>query len=177
MKLCFYCKDILNNYSDYDNHIKVKHFDNAYHCYQCTERFKTDKARLHHFQKEHNDSFCRFCNKKISILVKILYEGYLGFGYPCHKCKKAYTLKRNLSYHTSTIHAKGADSLITCSICLRLVKVKTFRRHMKNHKHNVCHFCGKLFSNRTGLELHTLIQHGTHSKLKGIKKRNYCSSK
>lgn len=172
--LCFFCKDILNNYTDYDKHMKVKHSDDAYHCYQCAERFTTDRARLNHFHKEHNDSFCRFCKKQISISVKAYHEGYhLGFGYPCHRCKKAYTMKRNLSYHTSTIHAKEADKLITCNICLRLVKFKTFRRHMNNHKHNACHFCGKLFSNRTGLELHTMIQHKTHSKSKGMKKKNY----
>jgi len=171
--LCFYCKAVLNNYNDYDKHVKVKHFSDVYHCYQCTERFITDKARLNHFYREHNVSSCKFCNKKMSVSMKILHEGYhLGFGYPCHKCKKAYTLKKNLSYHKSTVHAKEADNLITCSICLRFVKLKTFRRHMNKHKHNVCHFCGKLFTNRTGLELHTIIQHGTHSKLKGIKNRS-----
>jgi len=164
---CFYCKEILNNYSEFDDHVKVKHFDCAYHCYQCPERFMNDKARLNHFHSEHNDLICRFCNKKISISVKALHEGYhLGFGYPCHKCKKAYTNNKNLSYHRYTIHSNGADNLMTCTICLKLVKLKTFRRHMSTHKHNACHFCGKVFSDRVGIEYHTMMHHGTNSKLK-----------
>lgn len=164
---CFYCKEILNSYNEFDDHVRMKHFDNSYHCYQCTERFTNDKARLNHFHSEHNDLICRVCSKKISISVKALHEGYhLGFGYPCHKCKKAYTNSKNLSYHRYTIHANGVDNLITCTICLKLIKLKTFRGHMATHKHNACHFCGKVFSDRVGLEYHTMLHHGTNSKLK-----------
>lgn len=164
---CFYCSEVLNTYQDYDQHMKIKHLDDMYNCYQCPERFRHDKARLNHLQNYHDDMSCRICNKKMSTSTKILHESYhFGFGYPCHKCKKAYTSKKNLSYHKSTIHPAGGDSLITCSICLKSIKLKTFRGHMATHKHNECHFCGKMFSNRTGIEYHTMIYHGTHSKLK-----------
>ncbi|XP_012534605.1 zinc finger protein 91 [Monomorium pharaonis] len=164
---CFCCKEVLNSYTEFDRHVRIKHYDRAYHCYQCPERFTSDKARLNHFHSEHNDLICRFCNKKISISVKVLHEGYhLGFGYPCHKCKKAYINSKNLSYHKYTIHANGADNLTTCSVCLKLVKFKTIRRHMATHKHNSCYFCGKMFTDRVGLEYHTMLQHGTNSKLK-----------
>lgn len=165
---CFYCKDVLNDFNEYDNHMKVKHFDNAYHCYLCIERFANDKTRLQHINLEHNNMPCRFCNEKLSIRVKALHEGYhLGFGFPCHKCKKAYTNGKNLSYHNykSRLHPK-TDNLVTCTICLKTLKVRSFRTHMSTHKHNACYFCGKVFSNRTGLEFHTMIHHGTQSKLK-----------
>ncbi|XP_077276443.1 uncharacterized protein LOC143905137 [Temnothorax americanus] len=165
--LCFCCKEVLNNYNEFDAHVRIKHFDKAYHCYHCPERFTHDKARLQHFHSEHNDLLCRFCNKKISISAKAFHEGYhLGFGYPCHKCKKAYTNNKNLYYHKQTIHSRWADSLMTCTICLKCVKFKTFKGHMKAHKHNTCYFCGKMFSDRVGLEYHTMMQHGTNVKLK-----------
>ncbi|KYQ47309.1 Zinc finger and SCAN domain-containing protein 12 [Trachymyrmex zeteki] len=164
---CFFCKEMLNSYSEFDEHMKFKHFDRGYHCFQCPVRFTNDKARLSHFHSDHNDLICRFCNKKITISSKAPHEGYhLGFGYPCHKCKKAYTNSRNLSYHKYTIHFNGADNLVTCTICLKSVKLKTFRGHMKCHKHNACYFCGKVFSDRVGLEYHTMMNHGTNSKLK-----------
>ncbi|KAM0735748.1 Zinc finger protein 691 [Formica fusca] len=166
--LCFHCEDVLHNFNEYDKHMRVKHFDNAYHCYLCIERFLSDKARLQHISLEHNNMSCRFCNEKISIKVKALHEGYhLGFGYPCHKCKKAYTNGKNLSYHNykSRLHPK-TDNLVTCTICLKSVKVRSFRTHMSTHKHNACYFCGKVFSNKTGIEFHTMIHHGTQSKLK-----------
>jgi len=37
---------------------------------------------------------------------------------------------------------------------------------MSTHKHNACHFCGKVFSDRVGIEYHTMMHHGTNSKLK-----------
>ncbi|KAG5330783.1 ZSC12 protein, partial [Acromyrmex heyeri] len=164
---CFFCKEMLNSYSEFDDHMRFKHFDHGYHCFQCPERFTSDKGRLSHFHLDHNDLICRFCNKKITISLKTPHEGYhLGFGYPCHKCKKAYTNSRNLSYHKYTIHFNGADNLVTCTICLKSVKLKTFRGHMKCHKHNACYFCGKVFSDRVGLEYHTMMNHGTNSKLK-----------
>ncbi|XP_012062578.1 PREDICTED: uncharacterized protein LOC105625878 [Atta cephalotes] len=164
---CFFCKEMLNSYNEFDNHMRFKHFDHGYHCFQCPERFTSDKGRLSHFHLDHNDLICRFCNKKITISLKTPHEGYhLGFGYPCHKCKKAYTNNRNLSYHKYTIHFNGADNLVTCTICLKSVKLKTFRGHMKCHKHNACYFCGKVFSDRVGLEYHTMMNHGTNSKLK-----------
>lgn len=165
---CFYCEDILSDFNEYDNHMKVKHFDNAYHCYLCIERFANDKMRLQHINFEHNNMPCRFCNEKLSIRVKALHEGYhLGFGFPCHKCKKAYTNGKNLSYHNykSRLHPK-TDNLVTCTICLKTIKIRSFRTHMSTHKHNACYFCGKVFSNRTGIEFHTMIHHGTQSKLK-----------
>ncbi|KYN04821.1 hypothetical protein ALC62_04205 [Cyphomyrmex costatus] len=165
--LCFFCKELLNSYSEFDEHMRFKHFDHGYHCFQCPERFTNDKSRLSHFHSEHNDLICKFCDKKISISSKTPHEGYhLGFGYPCHKCKKAYTNNKNLSYHRYTIHFNGADNLVTCTICLKSVKLKTFRGHMKGHKHNACYFCGKVFSDKVGLEYHTMMNHGTNSKLK-----------
>ncbi|GAB1863228.1 Zinc finger and btb domain-containing protein 17 [Camponotus japonicus] len=166
--LCFYCEDVLNSFNEYDKHMRVKHFDKAYHCYLCIERFANDKARLQHINLEHNNMPCRFCNEKLSIKVKALHEGYhLGFGHPCHKCKKAYTNGKNLSYHNykSRLHPK-TDNLVTCSICLKSIKIRSFRTHMATHKLNACYFCGKVFSNRTGIEFHTMIHHGTQSKLK-----------
>lgn len=166
--LCPYCNDILNNFNEYDKHMRVKHFANMYHCYLCTERFVNDKTRLQHINLEHNSMSCRFCNTKISIKVKALHEGYhLGFGYPCHKCKKAYTNGKNLAYHNykSRLHPK-TDNLKTCTICLKSVKIRNFRTHMSTHKHNSCYFCGKMFSNRTGIEFHTMIHHGKQFKLK-----------
>ncbi|KYN35966.1 Zinc finger and BTB domain-containing protein 41 [Trachymyrmex septentrionalis] len=164
---CFLCKEVLNSYSEFDDHMRFKHFDHGYRCFQCPERFTSDKGRLSHFHLDHKDLICRFCNKKITISLKTPHEGYhLGFGYPCHKCKKAYTNSRNLSYHKYTIHFNGADNLVTCTICLKSVKLKTFRGHMKCHKHNACYFCGKVFSDRVGLEYHTMMNHGTNSKLK-----------
>jgi len=165
--ICFYCNKVLSNYNDFDRHTRFEHFDRAFNCYQCTERFFTDKARLRHFHMEHSDLYCRFCAKKLSVSSKTLHEGYhLGFGYPCHICKKAYTNRKNLSYHKYTIHPCGADNIITCTLCLKPIKYKSFRGHMSAHKHNVCYFCGKVFSNRTGTEYHTMIHHGTNSKLK-----------
>ncbi|XP_072750099.1 uncharacterized protein [Anoplolepis gracilipes] len=166
--LCFYCKDVLHNFNEYDKHTRVKHFDKAYHCYLCTERFVNAKARFQHINLEHNNMSCRFCNERISIKVKALHEGYhLGFGYPCHKCKKAYTNEKNLAYHNykSRLHPK-TDNLVNCSICLKSVKRRSIRTHMSTHKHNACYFCGKVFSNKTGIEFHTMIHHGTQSKLK-----------
>lgn len=172
--LCFYCKEILNSYSEFDDHMRMRHFEHSLHCYQCPERFTSDKVRLNHYHSEHNDLICRFCGKKISISSRIYHEGYhLGFGYPCHKCKKAYLHNKNLFYHKYTIHAKGADNLMTCSICLKLVKLKTFRGHMSTHKHNACYFCGKIFTDRVGLEYHTMLHHGTNSKLKC----NHCGTR
>ncbi|XP_029159305.1 zinc finger protein 347-like isoform X2 [Nylanderia fulva] len=164
--LCFYCGDVLTNFNEYDKHIRVKHFGNAYHCYLCIEEFLNDKARLQHIHLEHNNMSCRFCNEKISFRVKALHEGYhLGFGFPCHKCKKSYTNEKNLSYHNYKIHPK-TDYQKTCTICLKTVKIRGLRIHMATHKLNSCYFCGKLFSNRTGLEFHTMMHHGTQSKLK-----------
>ncbi|KAL6268785.1 hypothetical protein P5V15_001910 [Pogonomyrmex californicus] len=163
---CFYCKAVISSFNKYDDHIRYEHFDNAYHCYQCPQKFVSDKARLNHYHLEH-ELLCRFCDKRITMSVKTLHESYhLGFGYPCHKCKKAYSNNKNLCYHRYTIHPKGADNMINCSICLKPVKLKTFRGHMSTHKHNGCHFCGKVFSNRIGLEYHTMIHHGTNSKFK-----------
>lgn len=166
--LCIYCDEVLTNFNEYDKHMTVKHFINAYHCYLCIEQFLNDKARLQHINLEHNNMSCRFCVEKISVRVKALHEGYhLGFGYPCHKCKKAYTNEKNLSYHNykSRLHPK-TDHLKTCTICLKTVKKRSLRIHMSTHQHNSCYFCGKLFSNRTGLEFHTMMHHGTQSKLK-----------
>lgn len=165
---CFYCHDILNNFDEYDKHMRVKHLDNAYHCYLCIERFVSEKARLQHINLEHNNMSCRFCDEKISFRVKAFHEGYhLGFGYPCHKCKKAYTNEKNLSYHNykSRLHPM-IYNLTTCNICLKSVKKHNYRTHMLTHKHNACYFCGKMFSNKSGLELHTMLHHGTQSKLK-----------
>jgi len=165
--VCFYCNKTLTDYNEFDQHIRFEHFDRAFNCYQCTERFLTDKARLRHFHMEHNDLHCKFCVKKLTVSSKALHEGYhLGLGYPCHICKKAYINKKNLSYHKYTIHPRGANNIITCTLCLKPIKCKSFRGHMSAHKHNVCYFCGKLFSNRTGTEYHTMIHHGTNSKLK-----------
>jgi hypothetical protein len=165
--ICFYCNKTLTDYNEFDQHIRFEHFDRAFNCYQCTERFLTDKARLRHFHMEHSDLHCKFCTKKLTVSSKALHEGYhLGFGYPCHICKKAYINKKNLSYHKYTIHPRGANNIITCTLCLKPIKCKSFRGHMSSHKHNVCYFCGKLFSNRTGTEYHTMIHHGTNSKLK-----------
>lgn len=164
--LCFYCDEVLNSYSEFDQHMQFEHFDNSFHCYQCTERFETDKKRVKHIQADH-DMRCRFCNTKLSLSLKVLHESYhLGFGFPCHTCKKAYSNKKNLSYHRYTIHPLGGDNLITCTLCLKPIKLKSFRGHMATHKHNACHFCGKVFSNRTNIEYHTMIHHGTNSKLK-----------
>lgn len=165
---CFCCKEVLNNNTEFDEHVRSKHFEfGVYHCYHCPERFTTDRARLHHFHTEHNDLICRFCNKRLTISAKTFHEAYhFGFGYPCHKCKKAYTNSKSLSYHKHKIHSKWADNLMTCTICLKSVKVKTFRRHMATHKHNACHFCGKMFSDRVGIEYHTMMHHGTNAKLK-----------
>lgn len=165
--VCFCCKEILNTYNEFDEHVRAKHFDRVYHCYYCTDRFESDKARLYHFHSEHNDMVCRFCNKKISISVKAFHEAYhLGFGFPCHKCKKAYINHKKLNHHKQTIHSDMVDSIITCTICLKRIKLKTFRGHMSTHKHNACHFCGKMFSDRVGIEYHTMMHHGTNAKLK-----------
>ncbi|XP_011874583.1 PREDICTED: uncharacterized protein LOC105565751 [Vollenhovia emeryi] len=164
---CFFCKELINNYNEFDEHVRSKHFDTMHHCYHCPERFTSDKARLAHCRSEHNDLGCRFCNKKISIAGKAFHEAYhLGYGFPCHKCKKAYITNRNLYYHKQSVHSSWADDLMTCTICLKCVKFKTFRRHMAAHKHNACHFCGKKFSDRVGIEYHTMMYHGTNVKLK-----------
>lgn len=165
--VCFCCKDVLNSYNEFDEHVRAKHFDRVYHCYYCPDRFSNDKARLYHFRSEHNDMACSFCNKKISISVKAFHEAYhLGFGYPCHKCKKAYVNSKKLYHHKQTIHSNVVDNIITCTICLKRIKLKTFRSHMSTHKHNTCHFCGKMFSDRVGIEFHTMMHHGTNAKLK-----------
>ncbi|XP_011690688.1 PREDICTED: uncharacterized protein LOC105451738 [Wasmannia auropunctata] len=164
---CFCCKEILNNYNEFDDHVKTKHFDCAYHCYKCGERFITEKVRNNHLHTEHNDLVCKSCNRKTPASTKAYHEAYhLGYGFPCHKCKKAYSSNKNLSYHKYTIHFNGADNLVSCNICLKLVKLKTYRGHTAGHKHNVCYFCGKVFSDRVGLEYHTMMHHGTNSKLK-----------
>ncbi|KAL6438446.1 hypothetical protein ACFW04_004508 [Cataglyphis niger] len=166
--LCFHCKDVLNNFNEYDKHMRNKHSDKAYHCYLCIKRFLSDKERLQHISLKHNKISCRFCDEKMSIKVKILHEGYhLGFGYPCHKCKKAYTNEKNLSYHNykSKLHPMTVN-LVTCTICLKSVKVRGFRTHMSTHKHNTCYFCGKIFPDKTGTEFHTMLHHSTQSKLK-----------
>lgn len=165
--VCFCCKEVLNSYNEFDEHMKAKHFDCVYHCYLCPDRFKSDKARLYHFHSEHNDLVCKFCNKKIFISVKAFHEAYhLGFGYPCHKCKKAYISNSKLNYHKQTVHSNWADDLISCTICLKRVKLETFRSHMSMHKHNTCHFCGKIFADRVGIEYHTMMHHSTNAKLK-----------
>ncbi|KAL0125602.1 hypothetical protein PUN28_004594 [Cardiocondyla obscurior] len=165
--LCFYCKDELNSYNDFDTHIRIQHFNQHYQCYYCPDRFTIDKARLDHFRKKHNDLVCRLCNKKVSISAKPYHEAYhLGYGFPCHKCKKTYAHNRNLAYHKHTVHSSRADNLTTCSICLKCVKFKTFRKHVAMHKRNVCYFCSKTFVDKIGLEYHTMIHHGTNVKLK-----------
>lgn len=165
--VCFCCKEILNSYNEFDEHVTAKHFGRVYHCYYCPDRFENDKARLYHFHSEHNDMVCSFCNKKITIAVKAFHEAYhLGFGYPCHICKKAYINNKKLYHHKQSTHSNVVDSIITCTICLKRIKLKTFRSHMSTHKHNACHFCGKMFSDRVGIEYHTMMHHGTNIKLK-----------
>lgn len=165
--LCFCCNDVLNNCNEFDEHMRGKHFDRAFYCYLCPSRFESEKERNRHSRVEHNMS-CRFCQKKLAISVKALHEAYhLGFGYPCHQCKKAYASKRNLSYHKSTIHKNEVNNTVICNICLKPVKLKSFRRHMYAHDRNECHFCGKIFTDRTGMEYHTLVYHRSgHSKIK-----------
>lgn len=164
--LCFCCKDVLRTCSEFDEHMRTKHLDRRSYCYLCPNRFATDKERNRHSRAEH-DTSCRFCRKKLAISVKSLHEAYhLGFGYPCHECKKAYSLKKHLLYHNSTIHKKEREDTVVCSICLKPVKLKTFRRHMYAHNHNECHFCGKTFTDRTGMEYHTLVYHSKHLKLR-----------
>ncbi|XP_014473057.1 PREDICTED: zinc finger protein 62-like [Dinoponera quadriceps] len=165
--LCFCCNETLDSCSQFDEHMKNEHYDRAYHCYLCPEKFSSRKLRNKHTNTQH-DTSCKFCHMDIPLWILNLHEAYhLGVGYPCHKCKKAYANRRNLSYHNTTIHKSGVDNMIFCNLCLRSVKLKSFRSHMSAHDLNKCHFCGKEFIDRIGIEYHTRIHHGgTFSKLK-----------
>lgn len=172
--LCFCCNVTLSSCSQFDEHMRAKHYDRAYHCYLCPEKFPSKKLRNKHTNMEH-DTSCRFCHMDIPLWMVNLHEAYhLGFGYPCHECKKAYSSKRNLQYHITGIHKNGADTMVFCNLCLRSIKLKAFRSHMHLHDNNKCHFCSKEFNDRTSLEYHTLVYHGgSISKLKC----NECSTR
>ncbi|XP_011149183.1 uncharacterized protein LOC105189047 isoform X1 [Harpegnathos saltator] len=165
--LCFCCGATLNSCSQFDEHMKTVHYDRAFHCYLCPEKFPDKKIRNKHTNTQH-DTSCRFCHMDIPLWIINLHEAYhLGFGYPCHKCKKAYSSKRNLIYHNSTIHKKGVDTMVFCNLCLKSIKLKSFRSHMHSHDSNKCYFCKKEFNDKAGTEYHTLIYHGgAFSKLK-----------
>lgn len=163
--LCFSCNATLDSCSQFDQHMRTKH-DRLFYCYLCPKKFWNKKSRNKHTNTDH-DTSCRFCNVNMPMWMINLHESYhLGFGYPCHRCKKAYSSRKNLSYHNSTIHSlKNATTF--CNLCLRSVKLKNFRSHMHSHDDKKCHFCGKEFNDKLAVEYHTMVFHGeTISKLK-----------
>lgn len=166
--LCFSCNATLDNCNEFDEHMKNKHHARgSYHCYLCPKKFWQKKARNKHLNMQHDIS-CRFCHMNIPLWIINLHESYhLGLGYPCHKCKKAYSSKKNLSYHNTAAHKNSIDNMGFCNLCLKSFKQKIFQRHLHSHNSKKCYFCDKEFNDRAATEYHTLIYHGgAFSKIK-----------
>ncbi|XP_032666132.1 zinc finger protein 724-like isoform X2 [Odontomachus brunneus] len=165
--LCFSCNATLDSCTQFDEHMKNKHHTRgSYYCYLCPKKFWQKKARNKHISAQH-DTSCRFCHMNVPLWIINLHESYhLGFGYPCHKCKKAYSSKKNLSYH-AVIHKNNIDTMEFCTLCLKSFKPKVFQSHLQSHDSKKCYFCDKEFNDRAATEYHTLIYHGgAFSKIK-----------
>ncbi|XP_076172580.1 uncharacterized protein LOC143149260 [Ptiloglossa arizonensis] len=149
---CHYCSTVLNSYSKFDEHIKLKHFDPVvpYQCFQCHKRFSNTTSRKLHFDADHSVPTCSTCNKKCSNTMKFRHEAYhYGLGFPCHLCKKAYCSNFILSRHKTKVHPKK-NNMEKCEFChLQFASSKALKIHKKNNK-----ICKKSFRNllKTNME-------------------------
>ncbi|CAK9829904.1 hypothetical protein ANTRET_LOCUS7174 [Anthophora retusa] len=110
---CCYCKEISCTYKQFDEHIKLKHFDSArpYQCFQCRNRFANTTLRKIHFDKEHLITGCLLCGYKCYDSMKPRHRAYhYGLGFPCHICKKTYANRAALVRHTRKVHLKDKVS-------------------------------------------------------------------
>ncbi|XP_048513327.1 zinc finger and BTB domain-containing protein 41-like [Athalia rosae] len=162
---CPNCNIVFNKVEWLDSHLKSKHLDRdlPYQCYQCLEKFPNEIARSSHSHEKHNrSSTCSFCNQKFqSVKTKQKHEAYhRGVGFPCHKCKKTYHSKKNHLYHDKTVHSDFSNQKLTCFICERNVKTKSFKKHVLKHKSVLkCELCKKVAYNFKNLERHILDHH------------------
>ncbi|XP_046140911.1 uncharacterized protein LOC114872344 isoform X1 [Osmia bicornis bicornis] len=117
---CYYCSTIATTQKQFDDHIRLKHFDTVmpYQCFGCSQRFPTAALRKLHFNAEHAIIICSICQRKIPNWsnAKSKHEGYhYGLGFPCHVCKKTYSSQNSLSRHKINVHCKIVNEIMNSS--------------------------------------------------------------
>ncbi|XP_043499516.1 probable serine/threonine-protein kinase DDB_G0278845 isoform X2 [Polistes fuscatus] len=174
---CPFCHIIVKNKNEFDQHIKFQHFDPElpYQCHECTKKFPSSTGCQLHFQRAHGKCLCNVCGKKLTAATKIRHEGYhYGLGFPCHICKKTHSTRKHLSSHIKNIHG-DTESLVTCNICLKKVKKKSYSWHLYAHKTITwCKLCKKVYCDARTLEHHIISSH--KGKYPWIK-CNFCTRK
>ncbi|CAK9820620.1 Zinc finger and BTB domain-containing protein 40 [Anthophora plagiata] len=110
---CCYCNETACTYKQFDQHIKLNHFDSArpYQCFHCRDRFPNTTLRKIHFDKEHMVTACLLCDYKCYNVMKPRHRAYhYGLGFPCHVCKKTYSSKSALVNHDRKVHLRNKTS-------------------------------------------------------------------
>ena len=143
-------------------------------CDKCDAEFKSEFALRLHVKRSHVKLIsqeCEFCCKtfqrKLNLLKHIREIHESTTEYNCLVCERSFKSVEGRKEHTKIVH----ENQLRCNICKCIIPNKEeMKLHQKSHKNGKsrfdCHFCGKSYAFRTGLEKHILEKHKLHESIK-----------
>ena len=130
--------------------------------YSCTNE---KKLIQHEKKKNGNDHVCSHCNKSFISKSKLTKHVLIHTGekpYQCTICQKAFTQKSHVSFHTRSVHNKGAQRKYQCMDCGKSCASNgALSKHKMLHSNDrpfQCALCPKKFVQKSHLKVHE-VQH------------------
>ena len=161
---CEFCGKIFHhrNKSSYEVHLKQHRNELDFHCEECGMSFVTKFNLVRHQQARHatdRPHQCEICTYRFHTKQALLrhiekthYEG--NYNHSCPMCSRTYTLPSVLQLHIQKAHL---DPDIPCSVCGKLVRPQSIRRHESTHndfKNFKCDYCSATFKTKGELMAH-----------------------
>ncbi len=188
---CEFCAKRFSSEQEIANHRQRQPTETVHKCPDCSADFKNFQARNNHFLNTHTTDAPYFCSKNQDCCdskpFKTRYKLTQhergcnpGLRFPCPKCDKIFSSKRNLKDHNSIVHEK--DKLeygYECGDCgKKFYKKSNYSYHVLKHNKSTLEIiqcpiegCEVKFKRVKSLRSHLANKHPSQ----GLKKSYLCS--